>query len=135
VLQPGDWTQEQDVVTVDHGRVGRPSMLLPDRTAVERLERPFACLHVGEAAHPDEAVGIVEIPELAVNAHPDRLLCLHELEVEELDQRLPLTGAQRIAAEFDDLTRIGAMHAAEQVSVAVDHVVRAVADEVADLFQ
>ena len=109
VLEPRDRTQEQDVVTVDHGRVGRLCMLLPDRTAVERLERLLACLHVGEAAHPDEAVGIVEIPELAENAHPDRLLCLHELAVEELDQRLPLTRAQLIAAEFDDLARIGAM--------------------------
>ena len=76
-------------------------MLLPDRTSVEGLDRLSACLHVGEATHPDEAVGIVEISEPAENVHPRLLLRLDELAVEELDQRLSPAGTERVPTALD----------------------------------
>ena len=78
-------------------------MLLPHRAAVEGLERPLARRHVAEAAKPDEGVRIVEVPELAEHVHADRLLRLDELAIEELDQRLALAWAERIAAQLDNL--------------------------------
>jgi hypothetical protein len=77
-------------------------MRLPDRPAVEALERPFARSHVAEAAQPDEAVRIVEISELAEQVHAKLLLALDELTIEKLDQRLAAAGTERIAAKLDD---------------------------------
>ena len=58
----------------------------------------FARRHVAEAAKPDEAVWIVEVPELAEHVHADLFLGLDELPVEELDQRLARARTERIAA-------------------------------------
>jgi hypothetical protein len=48
-----------------------------------------------------EAVGIVEISELAQNVHPRLLLRLDELAVEQLNQRLSPAGTERIPTALD----------------------------------
>ena len=90
--------KQQHVVAVDHRGVGSAGVLLPGRAAIEGLERAFARRHVAEAAQPDEAVGIVEVPELAEHLHSDLFLRFDELPIEELDQRLPRTRTERVTA-------------------------------------
>jgi hypothetical protein len=51
---------------------------------------------------PDEPVRIVEVAELADHLHPDRLLRLHELAVEQVDQDIALSGMQRVLTKLDD---------------------------------
>src|SRR5581483_149259 len=62
---------------------------------------------VVEAADPDELVGVVEVAEGAEDAHPQRLLALDELPVEELHQRFTRARSQRVAAELDDARPAG----------------------------
>ncbi len=96
------------------GRAGRSSTLSLSATvalAASRCARQagpaqeppseIARGHVGKAAQPDEAVGIVEIAERADPVHADRLLRLDQPALEEVDQRLAPARAQRVAAQFD----------------------------------
>lgn len=83
-------------------------MLLPGRTAVERLERPFARPHVAEPPQPNKAVWIIEVPELAQHLHADLFLRLDKLAVEESDQGLARARTEGIAAELDNAAALTA---------------------------
>ena len=69
-----------------------------------RRPAPEPSTHVGEAPHPDEAVRVVEIPELAGQANADLLLALDELTLEELDQLVPPSRMEGVLAEFEQGT-------------------------------
>ena len=97
LLQP----EKQDIVGIDHGGVGGLPMGLPDRPAIEGLQRPPAALHVGEAAQPDETFRVVEVPELADQGHADLLLALDEFAFEQIDEFVPPAGIQGVLAQFD----------------------------------
>ncbi len=96
--------QQQDVVGVGHRRVRLVAVRLPDRPAVEALQRLGAARHVVEAAEPDEPVGVVQVAELPQDGHAHCLLGLDELPVEQLDQYVPLSWAQCVLPQFDDRT-------------------------------
>src|SRR5438067_2371490 len=94
--------QEQYVVRVDHGRVGGAAVGLPDRAAIERLQRLGARWHVAKAAQPDEAIGIVEVAELTEEPDARRSLGLDELLLEEADQVLAPAGVERVLPQLED---------------------------------
>lgn len=66
--------QEQNVVRIDHRRVGRGPMQFPDRAAVESREGLCAVGHAGKASEPHKAVRIIEVPELPDDLDPERFL-------------------------------------------------------------
>ena len=88
--------QEQDVVDIHHRRVRRDTVGAPDGARVERLQRRRAACEVGEPAQPDELIRIVEVAKRPQNSHPERLLRLDELTVEQLDQPLARARLQRV---------------------------------------
>jgi hypothetical protein len=94
--------QQQDVVAVHHRRVRGRSIPLPDRTAVERLQRCRPQRHVCERTNPHEAIRTIEIAKLAEDRHPCRLLPFDEFPLEKLDQHVPLSRVQRVLAKLDD---------------------------------
>src|SRR5438132_79713 len=77
-------------------------MRLPRRASIELRERFAARIHVRESAEPDEAISIIEIAELADEAHPRGLLRFDEFTFEELDQLVAAAGTQRVLSELDD---------------------------------
>jgi hypothetical protein len=78
--------QQQDVVGVDHRRVGFGAVFFPHRSVIEAAESLGPGLHVGEPAQPHETVGVVGVAELAHQRHAGRLLWFDELPFEEADQ-------------------------------------------------
>src|SRR5262249_25635747 len=100
----------QHVVAVDHGGVGRVTVAVPDRAAVEGVQRLFARGHVGERAEPDERVRVAGVAELADDAHPRLLLRLDALAAEQLAERLAPPRPQGGAAQLDDGVRVGRGH-------------------------
>ncbi len=91
--------QQQHIVRIDHRRVGRLPVTRPDRSAVvERVESRCPGRHVAEAADPHEAVGIVQVAELADHAHADGFLGLDELRVEQRYQDVALARMQGVLA-------------------------------------
>jgi hypothetical protein len=89
------------VVAVDHRRIGRLAVRLPGRAAVERRERVAARGHVGEAAQPDEAVGVVEVAERGEHPCADRFLGLDEFALEQGDQVVAAARMQRVLAQLE----------------------------------
>ncbi|GGS55796.1 hypothetical protein GCM10010206_17120 [Streptomyces cinerochromogenes] len=61
----------------------------------------MSCRHVPESSQPDEAVRVVEVPELAEHEHPGLFLGFDELLVEQLDEFVASSWSQRVLAEFD----------------------------------
>src|ERR1041384_4487689 len=88
--------QQQDVVGVDHRRVGDAVMCLPDRATVKSLQRSCSRRHVRKTAQADEAVGAVAIAELSDDAYSLCFLALDEVIVEDVDQRISSSGMQRV---------------------------------------
>ncbi|WP_347600804.1 hypothetical protein [Acrocarpospora sp. B8E8] len=74
----------------------------PDRSGVEATQRLCPARHVVESAQPDEAVGVVQVPELPQDRHTDGLLGFDELAVEQVDKHVALTGVQRVLPQFND---------------------------------
>src|SRR5262245_21376589 len=95
-------SQQEDIVAVDHRRVGSLAVPGPDRAAVEGAQCVGTEGHVRKAANPDEAIRIVRVAERPEHADPDGLLRLHELALEELDQRLARAGVERVPPQLDD---------------------------------
>src|SRR6266516_7276386 len=71
-------------------------MRLPDWAAVESLQRSRASWHVGEAAQPDEAIGIIHVAKLPNDNDASRLLGLDELLFEKIDQHVAHPWLQRV---------------------------------------
>jgi protein-S-isoprenylcysteine O-methyltransferase Ste14 len=94
--------QQQHVVGVHQGGVGRVAVPLPHRPAVEGRQGSATRLHVGEAPQPDEAVGIVEIAEAGRDGHSERLLRLEELALEQVDEHVALPPVQRVLPQLED---------------------------------
>jgi hypothetical protein len=59
---------------------------------VEGGEGLGAGVHVLEAPHPDETIGIVQVAELPDDVDADGLLALDELAVEQFDELVPPAG-------------------------------------------
>jgi hypothetical protein len=57
-------------------------------------------LHVGEAAHPEELIGLVEHAKLSDDSHAEVFLRFDELAIEEVDQDVPSTWTKRILSEL-----------------------------------
>src|SRR5262249_43892205 len=58
--------------------------------------------HVAKSSEPHEAVGIVEVAELADHDHADSLLRLDEFAVEQVDQRLTPARMKAVAPKLHD---------------------------------
>src|SRR5436190_9629671 len=71
-------------------------MRLPDWPAIEFLQRSRARRHVGEAAEPDETIGIIHVAKLANDNDASRLLGLDELLFEKVDQHIAHAWLQRV---------------------------------------
>jgi hypothetical protein len=80
-------------------------VLLPDRAVVEGLERFRACAHVAKASEPDEAVRVVQVAKLN-HPHPNCLLSLDELTVEQIDERVPHARVEPVLPQLDDRVRL-----------------------------
>src|SRR6185503_338825 len=94
-----------DVVGIDHRGGGRSPVLPPDGAAGEAHQRPAALFVIAEPAQPDEVVRAVDVAELADHADAERLLRLHELAVEELDQLVSPAAVQQVLAQLHDRWR------------------------------
>src|SRR6267142_6830668 len=109
-------TQKQYIIGIDHRGVGRFAMRLPDRPAVKILERLRARRHVSKTSQPDKSVWIVQVPELADDLHPERLLRFDKFPVEKIDQHIPLPRIQRVLPQLNDWAanlrrlRVGIFH-------------------------
>ncbi|MDT4880098.1 hypothetical protein FQZ97_1158250 [compost metagenome] len=78
-------------------------MLPPHRAVVEGGQAARAAVHGGKTAQPDEAVGCVQVTELAHDGHAHRFLRFHERPVEQINQHVALAGTQGVLAQFDHL--------------------------------
>ena len=94
--------QEQHIIGIDHGGVGRFAMRLPDRPAVKILERLRARRHVPKTSQPDKSVWIIQVPELTDDLHPECFLRFDKFPVEQIDQHIPLPRMQRVLPQFND---------------------------------
>jgi hypothetical protein len=92
--------QEQHIIGIDHGGVGRFAMRLPDRPAVKILERLRAKRHVPKTSQPDKSVWIIHVPELTDDLHPERFLRFDKFPVEQIDQHIPLSRMQRVLPQL-----------------------------------
>src|SRR5688572_3579439 len=77
-------------------------MRLPDGSAVKRVQRFCARLHVVESAQPDELIWVIEITELTDHLNPNSFLGFHEFTVEELDQVVAFSRVKCVLSKFDD---------------------------------
>src|SRR5215467_861928 len=96
------WAQQKHVVGIDHRAIGALAVPRPDGAAIEGAERLGPGRHVAEPSEPHEAVGIVEIAELADHGHADRLLRLDEFAVEQVDERLAPARMKTVAPKLHD---------------------------------
>src|SRR6266487_4636643 len=71
-------------------------MHLPDWTAVEFLQRSRARRHVGEAAEPDETIGIVHVAKLPNDSDAGGFLGPDEFLFEKIDQHVAHAWLQRV---------------------------------------
>ena len=94
--------QEQHIIGIDHGGVGRFAMHFPNRTAVKILQRLRARRHVPKTSQPDKSVWIIQIPELTDDLHPERFLRFDKFPVEQLDQHIPLPRMQRVLPQLNN---------------------------------
>ena len=60
-------------------------MLPPDRAAVEGLQRLRPRSHIWKASEPYKPIWIINVPELADNAHSQRFLTFNEFSVKQID--------------------------------------------------
>src|SRR5207302_3008269 len=97
-------TQEQHIIGIDHGGVGRFAMCLPDRAVVKILERLRARRHVTKISQPDKSVWIIQVPELTDDLHPERFLRFDKFPVEQIDQHIPLPWMQRVLPQLNNWT-------------------------------
>ncbi len=107
-LEAGPWTRrtkQSNVVGVDHRRVRRIAVRVPDGAVVERSQRSPARIHVRKAAQPCEHVRIIDVAELRDDVHAAVRLRLHEFAVEQRYQILPPSRVQRVPAQLDDWPR------------------------------
>jgi hypothetical protein len=72
---------------------------------------PEAVADRGEAAKADEAIGIVDVAEVAPDPRAALLLGADEVTHKEVDQGVVPTGFERVLAQFDDPGRL--IHAGE----------------------
>jgi hypothetical protein len=98
----GRCPKQQDVVGVDRRGVGLLGVARPDGSTLEGGQSLPSAGHIGEAAKPDEAVGVVQIAELAQQTHANFFLRLDKLLFEQRDKRLPLPRMQGISPQLDD---------------------------------
>src|SRR5438552_18611303 len=94
--------QQQHIIGIDHGGVGRFAMCLPDRAAVKVLERLRARRHVTKTSQPDKSVWIIQVSELTDDLHPQRFLRFDKFPVEQIDQYIPLPWMQRVLPQLND---------------------------------
>ena len=94
--------QQQYVVGVKHGGIGRIAVRCPHGPAVEGFECVVACLHVGKAAQPDKQVGLVQVAKLAQHAHAVGLLRFDKFAVKQVDEHVALLRVQGVLAQFDE---------------------------------
>ena len=94
--------QEQDVIRIDHGRIGDVAMRFPNRSAVKSIQRLCACGHVVESAQPDELIRVIEIPKLTDDLQTHSFLRFDKFAVEEFDQGIAFSGVKRVLPELDD---------------------------------
>src|SRR5438132_13543422 len=94
--------QEQHIIGIDHGGIGRLAMSLPDRSAVKVLERLRARRHVTKTSQPDKSVWIIQVPELTDDLHPKCFLRFDKFPVEQIDQHIPLPRMQRVLPQLND---------------------------------
>src|SRR5271169_4516394 len=86
----GRGSEKQDVIGVKHRAVRLIPMRVPDRSAIERFQRPRTSGHIGESPEPHEPVWIVEIPEGSHDVRAELILRVYEMPLEDRDQRLAL---------------------------------------------
>ena len=83
--------EQQDIVRIEHCRIGNSTMRFPDGPAVKSGKRGLSRRHIGKPTDPDEAIGIVEITERADDIRAECLLWCNEVLFEKRNQRIALT--------------------------------------------
>src|SRR5215813_6506767 len=94
--------QQQDIVRINHHRVGFGAVFFPHRSVVEAAESLSPGLHVWESAEPHETVGVVQVAELAHQRHAGGLLRFDELTFEQADQVVAPARVESVLPEFDN---------------------------------
>jgi hypothetical protein len=76
------WTQQQDVVRVNHGSIGGFPVRFPNRSTVKITQRFCTRGHIRKTSEPNEAIWMIEISKLTDDFYSERLLRFDKFPVE-----------------------------------------------------
>src|SRR6266480_8119971 len=68
------WTEQQDVVGINHRSIGSFAVRFPDWAAVKIIQRFCARGHIRETSGPNEAVLLIKVSKLTDDFYPHFLL-------------------------------------------------------------